>query len=50
MKSFKELIAVQYPSQLVEYDERKPLHRDALKRLVFDFLDIETGTMKAISA
>lgn len=43
MKSFKELIAVQYPSQLVEYDQRKPLHRDALKRLVFDFLDIETG-------
>ena len=46
MKSFKELIAVQYPSQLVEYDQRKPLHRDALKRLVFDFLDIETGMEK----
>ena len=43
MKSFKELIAVQYPSQLVEYDQRKLLHRDALKRLVFDFLDIKTG-------
>ena len=42
MKSFKDLIASRYPTQLVKYDQKKVLHRDALRNLVFDFLDIET--------
>ncbi len=42
MKSFKDLIASRYPTQLVKYDQKKVLHRDALRSLVFDFLDIET--------
>lgn len=43
MKSFKELMASRFPTQLVEYDPRKPLHQHLLKHLVFDFLDINTS-------
>ena len=42
MKSFKELFASRFPVNVVQYRDI-PVHRKALQKLVFDFLDITTG-------
>jgi hypothetical protein len=42
MKSFKELFASKFPVNVVQYRDIL-VHRKALQKLVFDFLDISTG-------